>query len=532
MNLAVALAMVSFYFQTTQLPDYSIFNMSFDLDFEQRRRLGYRLIDRINEYFAGLPDRPVQLPAEQRTFNDLTNKLPEFGEDAAKVLDDVSREMIEQGFHVPSANYFGLMNPAPTYIAVLAEALVAALNPQLATMARSQLASKIEKETVRWIGERVGWPRPFDGTFTSGGNEANFSGMAMALAAHFPAAVEDGLASIQARPVLYASAESHHSLDKSAGLLGIGRKAVRRIPVTERIQMDLQKLEDHICQDKADGFSPFCVVATAGTTSSGAIDDLVAIGNICKRHNLWLHLDGAYGGAAIFSDRHRDLVRGIELCDSITIDPHKWLAMPFAAGVILTSHPETLAEAFAVATPYMPRDQRAVTLDNFKVSTQWSRRMNSLKLWLTLRVHGRQAYEDHIDRQLHLAHNFADWIKASDYFELAAPQVLPIVNWRLKLPGASEEELHAALEAILQEVTGGGQRWISTTLVNGRWVMRMMVISYLTQARHLEDLQAVLSAAARRVTHDWVIGAPAHRVTSTPSHQKPGVQGPPVIGKT
>jgi glutamate/tyrosine decarboxylase-like PLP-dependent enzyme len=469
--------------------------LSFDFDYEQRRRLGYQLIDRINDYFSSLPDRAVQLPLEKRTFDDLKNKLPELGEDAAKVLDHVSRELIEQGFHVPSANYFGLMNPAPTYIAVLAEALVAALNPQLATMARSQLASKVEKETVRWIGERVRWPGKFDGTFTSGGNEANFSGLAMALAAHFPAAVEDGLATGNARPVLYASAESHHSLDKSAGLLGLGRKALRRIAVNNDIQLDLPELENQIQQDRAAGLAPFCVVATAGTTSSGAIDDLVGVARICKRYNLWLHVDGAYGAAAIFSERHRGLMRGIELCDSITIDPHKWLALPFAAGVILTSRPETLKQAFAVNTPYMPRDQRAIALDNFKLSTQWSRRMNSLKLWLTLRVHGRQAYEELIDRQLQLARSFAEWISNSPEFELAAPQVLPIVNWRVKLPQASEEQVRAIQDAIVQEVTRDGQRWISTTLVNGRWVMRMMVISYLTEERHLEQLKMALTRA-------------------------------------
>ncbi|HLJ29880.1 MAG TPA: pyridoxal-dependent decarboxylase [Candidatus Angelobacter sp.] len=473
--------------------------MVFDFDPEVRRRLGYRLIDRINEYFSSLPDRAVQLPLEQRTFADLTNNLPELADDAAKVLDDVSRELIDQGFHVPSANYFGLMNPTPAYIAVLAEALVAALNPQLASMARSQLASRIEKETVRWIGERVGWPGRFDGTFTSGGNEANFSGLAMALAAHFPQSVEEGLASINARPVLYASAESHHSLDKSAGLLGLGRKALRRIPVTEAIQIDLRRLEVQIQQDKAAGFTPFCVVATAGTTNSGAVDDLVGIADICRRHHLWLHLDGAYGAAAIFSNQHRDLVRGIELCDSITMDPHKWLAMPFAAGVILTSHPQTLEQAFAVSTPYMPRDRGAIALDNFKLSTQWSRRMNSLKLWLTLRVHGRQAYEDLIDRQLQLARGFAGWVRGSEQFELAAPQVLPIVNWRVKLPGALEEQVHAAHEAIVREVTGDGRRWISTTSVNGRSVMRMMVISYLTGETHLEELKAKLMQAVENV---------------------------------
>ena len=317
--------------------------MGFEFDSETRRRLGYRLIDRIDEYFSGLAQRPVQLPEELRTFADLTDSLPELGSDAQKVLDNLCSEMVAQGFHVPSANYFGLMNPTPAYMAVLAEALVAALNPQLASLARSQLAARIERETVRWIGERVGWHRPFDGTFTSGGNEANFSALAMALATHFPQTVEDGLAAAGARPVLYTSEEAHHSLDKSAGLLGLGRSALRRIPVNGNVQMDSRHLEAEIARDKAAGFAPFCVVATAGTTNSGAIDDLVSVAEICKSHQLWFHVDGAYGAAAIFSDQHRDLVRGIELADSITIDPHKWMAMPFAAGVVLTSHPRGAA---------------------------------------------------------------------------------------------------------------------------------------------------------------------------------------------
>ena len=172
--------------------------MDFEFDSKTRRQLGYRLIDQIDAYFSSLPDRPVQLPADQRTYGTLDNALPEMGEDPAKVLDEICREMVDKGFNVPSANYFGLMNPTPTYMGVLAEALVAALNPQLATLARSQLASKIELETVRWIGERVGWPGAFNGTFTSGGNEANFSGLALALAAKFPESIDDGIAMIGA----------------------------------------------------------------------------------------------------------------------------------------------------------------------------------------------------------------------------------------------------------------------------------------------------------------------------------------------
>ena len=216
--------------------------------------------------------------------------------------------------------------------------------------------------------------------------------------------MEEGVAAIGGQPVFYASAESHHSLDKSAGLLGIGRKALRRIAVNEAAQLDPREAGASDRARSAAGRKPFCVVATAGTTNSGTVDDLIAISEVCRNATscgcTWTALTAA---AAIFSDQHRDLVRGIERADSLTIDPHKWLAMPFAAGVILTSHPEILERAFSVAAPYMPKAAGAQLPDNSRISTQWTRRMNSLKLWLTLRVHGRQAYEELIDRQLKLA---------------------------------------------------------------------------------------------------------------------------------
>src|SRR5258706_2797099 len=451
--------------------------MGFDFAFDEkiRRELGQKLMKMINGYFSSLPDRPVQLPLEERSFRPLTDKMPDEGAPPLQVLDEICSELIDKGFHVPSANYFGLMNPTPTYASVLAEALVAALNPQLATQARSQLASKIEHETVRWIGERVGWPGEMNGTFTSGGNEANFSALALALTHRFPNVIEEGVASIGAQPVVYASSESHHSLDKSVGLLGLGRKSLHRIPVDARVQMDVEKLVAAIQHDKAAGQIPFCVVATAGTTNSRGIDDIVAIAEICRRENLWLHVDGAYGAAAIFSDVHRSLMRGIELSDSITIDPHKWLAMPFAAGVVLTRHEPLLEQAFGTHTPYMPRIAGSTMVDNFKLSTQWSRRMNSLKVWLTLRMHGRRAYEELIDRQLKLAHGFAERIRGSEELELRNEGTLPILNLRVKLgPTASEADYLAANSAVVEEVTRSGQRWVSLTRVNGQSVIRMM----------------------------------------------------------
>jgi glutamate/tyrosine decarboxylase-like PLP-dependent enzyme len=208
-------------------------------------------------------------------------------------------------------------------------------------------------------------------------------------------------------------------------------------------------------------------------------------------------VDGAYGAAAVFSDQHHELVAGIERADSVTIDPHKWLAMPFAAGVVLTRNSQMLQTTFGVSTPYMPKVAGATIIDNFKVSAQWSRRMNSLKLWLTLRVHGRQAYEELVDHQLRMARKFADWLKHSEHFELALDPQLTIVNFRVK--GVPELETASANAAIVDEVTRDGRRWISQTIAGGRNVIRMMIISYLTSEKHLEELERALESAVKKV---------------------------------
>lgn len=473
--------------------------MNFDLDSKTRRKLGHRLIDVVDSFFASLPDRPVQPAIEDRLYPPHQGALPEIGEDPAEAFDEVCRELMEKGFHIPSAHYLGMMNPTPTYMAFLAESLVAALNPQLATLARSQMASRIEAETVRWIGQLIGWKTSFSGTFTTGGNEANLSALAIALAAKFPHVIEDGVCSIGAQPVFYTSVEGHHSLDKSASLLGLGRNSLRRIAVDERLQLQTQQLEAAIQQDLSTGRNPFCIVATAGTTGSGAIDPLPSIADLCRRYHLWLHVDGAYGAAVLFSNRYRGLVRGIEEADSVSFDPHKWLAMPFSAGLILTRHVEAMERTFSVPCPYLQKAPPGSLPDNLSIGTQWSRRMNSLKLWLTLRAHGRRAYEELIDRQMNLAHLFADWVARSDNFELAAPQVLPILNLRLKARGISGSELQALHAAVIEEVNRDGQQWISGAMVNGQSVIRTMIISYLTEERHLRTLQTALDASSTAV---------------------------------
>jgi glutamate/tyrosine decarboxylase-like PLP-dependent enzyme len=474
--------------------------MNFNFDSATRRELGYHLVDVVNNFFESLPERAVQLPPEGRIYPAHSDPIPEIGGDPAHIFEETCRELIDEGFHIPSAHYLGMMNPTPTYMAFLADSLVAALNPQLASVARSQLASRIEAETVRWVGGQVGWLGEFSGTFTTGGNEANSSALAMGLCHLFPSVFEEGIASLGLQPVFYASVEAHHSLDKSAGLLGLGRKALRRVGVDRRLQINIEALEAAIQQDLLESKRPFCVVGTAGTTSSGAIDDLARIAEICRRYNLWFHVDGAYGAAVLFSERHRSLVRGIELADSLTLDPHKWLAMPFSAGLILTCHPEILQQTFSLPCPYLQKASSTTLPDYRNIGAQWSRRMNSLKLWLTLKTHGRQAYEEMINRQIELARSFAEWVEKSEIFELAAPQVLPVLNLRLRDSRLEANELSSLHAAIIEDVNRDGLRWISGATVNRQNVIRTMIISYLTEQRHLQGLQAGLEAAALRLT--------------------------------
>lgn len=471
----------------------------FDLDDSTRRRLGTMVVDKINEYFSSLPQRAVQLPAEQRTFDYVPEPIPEQGQAPEAVLGDAFRELCDRGFHVPSANYLGLMNPTPTFIAVLAEMIVSAINPQMASVERSAAASRIEKQTIDWIGGRIGWEE-FSGTFTTGGSEANTNALTLSLVRAHPEFVEHGLRSFSGPVVFYASDESHHSLDKAAGMLGLGRSAVRRIATTSGLQMDLEQLETAIQRDILKGNVPVCIVGTGGTTNTGAIDDLTGIAEIAGKYGLWFHVDGAYGAAVILSDRYRNLVRGIELADSVAIDPHKWLAMPFSAGMLLTTHPELLRTAFATEAPYLRTSRNDSIEDLFQISSQWSRRMNSLKLWMTLRVHGRQAYQTMIDNQIELAGGMGEWVQDSEHFELCAPQTLSAVAFRIRLPGASEEEIAASNLAVVDDVNSSGERWISPTTVSGRSAIRTMVISYLTTEDHLRRLQqALVKAAARTI---------------------------------
>ncbi len=408
---------------------------------------------------------------------------------------EVAGYLSHNACHLSSPRYYGLMNPKPMLASVLGDALASVVNQQLAVEAHAPGAVALEEETLGWFLAALGWRRGL-GQFTSGGSEANLVALKAALNHCLPQIGRGGLRALGGQPVFYVSAESHHSLEKFADLLGLGRDAARWIPTDDELAMRLDLLREQVRKDRRAGRLPFCVVGTFGTTSSGAIDPIAALARLCRRERLWLHVDGAYGGSIILSPRLRHLWSAIRLADSLTFDPHKWLATPFPLGVVLVRDGTAAASPFSVQAAYVPRGKPRV--ENYQLGVMWSRRFLGLKLWLALQVYGRHAYEEHFARQMRLASFFRQRLAAQPQFGTVTESPLPITCFtfcagsradRRKIPLELLTRLEQQMNLTLgEELVRRGWGWISSTRLCGVTVMRMMVINYETRERHLRRL--------------------------------------------
>ncbi len=264
--------------------------------------------------------------------------------DLDEVGADVEAMLRTWQVHVTHPRYFGLFNPSVTPASIVADTLVAMYNPQLATWRTSPAANEIERHTLAWLAGKFGLPPDAIASFTSGGAEANLSAVIVALTRAFPNYGDHGLKHLPA-PTIYVTTESHHSFNKIAHMTGLGRRAIRTIATDRKLTMDLRDLARQVAEDRRRGFSPVMVVGTAGTTAAGAIDPLPELARFCRSEDLWLHVDAAWGGAAILSPRLRGHLAGIEAADSITCDAHKWFSVPMGAGMFFCRHPAAVGEA-------------------------------------------------------------------------------------------------------------------------------------------------------------------------------------------
>src|SRR5215218_1208509 len=411
---------------------------------------------------------------------------------ALEELLDAAGELLRDGIvHTSHPRYFGLFNPTPAFAGVLADALVAAFNPQLAVTSHAPAAVAIERHVLSFLAGCLGLPGA-SGSFTSGGAEANLTAVLVALERHFPEASEQGLATIEGRPAFYVSSEAHHSFVKAARMTGLGHAAVRSIAVTSDLRLDLDALRSRIDRDRAEGRRPFLVVATAGSTAAGVIDPLPEVADLCREAGLDLHVDAAWAGAVSLSRRLRPLLDGIERADSVTVDAHKWLSAPMGAGVFLTRHRQDLASTFRVATNYMPS---AAAADPYLTSAQWSRRFIGLKVFMSLAAVGRDGYAAQIEHDCRLG----DYLRARlrDGWRIVNRTPLPLVCF---VPDPAEHWGTADLARIAHAVEASGAAWISVAELAGRPALRACITSHRSTEHDVDALYDVLAAA--RVAHD------------------------------
>ena len=409
--------------------------------------------------------------------------------DAVEALQLAANGLKDYQVHTPHPRYFGLFNPAPTTMGIVADALVAGFNPQLAAWSHSPFAAEVEQHLVRAIGSRFGYsPGAVDGAFASGGMEANHTAILAALTNRFPDFATKGLRSLDAQPVFYCSSESHHSFLKAARMCGLGMDSLRHIEIDDQLRMRPEALHKAIVYDTENNFAPFLVVGTAGTTNAGIIDPLPALADVAAKHNLWYHVDAAWGGGAAFVPELQPLLNGIERADSITFDAHKWLSVPMGAGLFLTRHNTILDRTFRVATAYMPKDAAGLDIvDPHLHSMQWSRRFIGLKVFLSLLAAGWEGYAEAIRHQTRMGVVLREGLARAGW-EIVNETPLPVVCFAK--PGATAEE-H---QQIVSKIVRSGKAWISTTLLAGkRTVLRACVTNYRTQESDVAALIGDLS---------------------------------------
>ncbi len=399
---------------------------------------------------------------------------------------------------VPSPRYYGQFNPTPLPIGVWADALASSLNQNAGAWRNGPTSAMIEARVLRWLCELVGYAPQSFGVLASGGTEANLIALKCARDRAHETTVRNGLRSAPGDLTIYASEQCHFSIERSVDILGLGRNSLRKIVTDENFHIRPEALQQQLEKDRQAGCVPCCVIGMAGATSTGVIDPLPELAAIAKENNCWYHVDAAYGGTLAFSEKHRDKLRGIELADSITFDPHKWMFVPFACGAVLVRDGgRVLRDAFDITPEYLNEDRGGadVEFDFFRYGQMGTRRFSSLKLWMALKFMGRAGYAAVIEHQIGLTEYLATRIDDLKDFERVSPVETAVCCFRFlpagfaNLDGRGQDRLQQELQ---QRIERGGEAWITTTVLNGRRALRVNINSFLTERRHIDDLLDLL----------------------------------------
>ncbi|HEY0407739.1 MAG TPA: pyridoxal-dependent decarboxylase [Pyrinomonadaceae bacterium] len=495
---------------------------SLDISREELRELSTLANSLVSDYFSQVSDLPVFPNVSASTVAArLRAPLPDEGVALETLMEDC-RAVFALSRHNGHPRFYGYVASPSTPIGAYADLIASALNSNVTSWRSSPAATEIEREVIRWLAALIGYSREGDGLLTSGGSMANLNALYVAHRAQAGSdASRAGLWNTTAPMTIYASSQVHLSIPKAADVLGLGREQVRLVETDERYRLDARRLREAIESDERRGLRPFCVVASAGTVNTGAIDPLAEIARVAREHSLWFHVDGAYGALGALDASKRALFAGLELADSVSLDPHKWLYAPVDCGCLLFRDAERARQAFASDSnaDYIKVHEAEATeaFAFWDYGIELSRRFRALKIWLMLRYYGSRRVAASISEDNRLAAYLAECVNAADDFELLAPVELSICCFRYLPPGARAKlatadaaqraaldlDLNRLNESIMLAVQRGGRAYLSNASLGGRYSLRACITNFrATRADLRQTLDIIRDAAARLMNND------------------------------
>lgn len=471
-----------------------------DMSAEEFRRYGHQLIDWVADYLSHPERYPVLSQNQPGEVKDaLPNAPPATGESFDAILKDLDRVIVPGMTHWNHPAFFAYFVTSGSAPGILGELLSAAFNVNAMLWRTSPSATELEEVTLDWLRQMIGLPESFAGVLY---DTASISSLC-AIAAAREAAPQGKLR-------LYASEQAHSSIEKSAITLGLGRGATRAIPTDAEFRMDVEALVAAIAEDRAAGWQPFCVVATVGTTSTTSIDPVPQIADLCEREKLWLHVDAAYGGAAAVLPEMKWILAGAERADSLVMNPHKWLFVPFDLSVLFCRRMDVLKAAFSLVPEYLRTSEDEVR-NYMDYGPQLGRRFRALKLWFVLRYFGTEGIAARLRHHIELAKELAAWVDESQDFERLAPVPLGTVCFRAypqdlrERVGSetSQTDIEAYLdllnERMMEEVNYRGKVFLSHTKLNGKFTLRLAIGNIRTTREHVRLAWDELNAAHEKL---------------------------------
>jgi aromatic-L-amino-acid decarboxylase len=473
-----------------------------DMSADEFRRHGHEVIDWIADYFTNIERYPVLAQVEPGQLrSQLPQSPPRRGEPMSEILADVDRLVVPALTHWNHPSFFAYFATTASAPGILGELLSAAFDTKAMLWRTSPASTELEEVALDWLRQLMGLPHEFEGIIYDTASVATMHAVAAAREALDLRVREDGMSGRADLPLLrlYASEQSHSSVEKALIALGLGQRSLCKVPADAEFRMDAAALAHLIEEDRRAGILPFCVVATVGTTSTTSIDPVPAIADICKREDLWLHIDAAYAGSAAIVPELRHILQGCERADSLVTNPHKWLFTPFDLSALYCRRLDVLQRAFTLTPEYLRTPEAASVRNGSDYGVQLGRRFRALKLWMILRYFGHEGLAARIREHCRLARLFAGWVEDSPVWEMLAPVPLSVVCFRARtrVEGETDEacasRLDALNERLMNAVNATGEAFLSHTKLNGVFTLRLAVGNIRTTEAHVRRAWQLLN---------------------------------------